>query len=162
MSRAPLLRSSPALGSSSYGAVRIPQDDSENDETDPVLCQTGTAAKLPDSSQSVSLESCAEGPSNNGRRMSKSKRSYSSARRRRSSGMYTQGHHRRPSSVTSDVGMGPDSKYSFATGLAIPGDPVVQETPISSPYLSSDDGEILDIDAEDAGSVEEDPPDNSP
>lgn len=73
-----------------------------------------------------------------------------------------QGHYRRPSSVTSDVGMGADSKYSFATGLAIPSDPVVQETTFSSPYLSSDDGEGLDIDSEDAKSVEEDPPDNSP
>lgn len=57
--------------------------------------------------------------------------------------------------------MGADSKYSFATGLAVPGNPVVQETPTSSPYPSSDD-EILDIDDEDAKSMEEDSLDNSP
>lgn len=75
--------------------------------------------------------------------------------------MYTQGHSRRPSSATSDVGMGADSKYSFATGLAVPGNPVVQDTPVSSPYLSIDDEEVLDTGDEDAKSVE-DPPDNSP
>lgn len=58
--------------------------------------------------------------------------------------------------------MGADSKYSFATGLAVPGNPVVQETPASSPYLTSDEEEVLDIDYEDAKSAEEDPPDNSP
>lgn len=58
--------------------------------------------------------------------------------------------------------MGADSKYSFATGIAVPGNPVIQDTPVSSPYLSSDDEEVLDMDDDDAKSVEEDPPDNSP
>lgn len=160
MSRAPLLRSSPALGSSSYGAVRIPQEGSEEDETDPVLGLPKNPAKVPNRSQRASLESCAEGPSSDGRRSSKPKRSHPA--RRRSSVMYTQGHNRRPSSATSDVGMGADSKYSFATGLAVPGNPVTQDTPVSSPYLSSDDEEVLDVDNEDAKSVDEDPPDNSP
>jgi hypothetical protein len=34
MSRAPLLRTPPALGSSSYGAVRIPQDESDDNGDD--------------------------------------------------------------------------------------------------------------------------------
>lgn len=160
MSRAPLLRSSPALGSSTYGAVRIPQEDSE-DETDLASRQPNNTGKVPNGSQRARLESCVEGPSNDGRRRSRTKRSHSSARRR-SSGMYTEGHNRRPSSATSDVGMGADSKYSFATGLAVPGNPVIQETPVSSPYLTSDDEEVLDIDDEGAKSAEEDPPDNSP
>jgi hypothetical protein len=59
--------------------------------------------------------------------------------------------------------MGADSKYSFATGLAVPGNPVMQETPVSSPYMSSDDDEdVLDTEDEDTKPVEEDPPDNSP
>lgn len=58
--------------------------------------------------------------------------------------------------------MGADSKYSFATGLAVPGNPVVQETPASSPYITSDEEDTLDLDGEDTKSTEEDPPDNSP
>lgn len=58
--------------------------------------------------------------------------------------------------------MGPDSKYSFATGLAVPGNPVMQETPASSPYMTSDDENALDIDDDDSKSSSEDPPDNSP
>jgi hypothetical protein len=60
------------------------------------------------------------------------------------------------------VGLGPDSKYSFATGLAVPGNPVMQETPASSPYMTSDDENVLDIDDDDSKSSGEDPPDNSP
>jgi hypothetical protein len=58
--------------------------------------------------------------------------------------------------------MGPDSKFSFATGLAVPGNPVMQETPVSSPYMTSDDEDVLDIDDDDPKSFDEDPPDNSP
>lgn len=60
--------------------------------------------------------------------------------------------------------MGADSKYSFATGLAVPGNPVMQETPVSSPYITSDEDEedVLDIEDEDTKPAEEDPPDNSP
>jgi hypothetical protein len=58
--------------------------------------------------------------------------------------------------------MGADSKYSFATGLAVPGHPVMQETPVSSPYTTSDDEEVLDIDDDGSKSSDEDPPDNSP
>lgn len=58
--------------------------------------------------------------------------------------------------------MGADSKCSFATGLAVPGNPVIQDTPVSSPYLSSGEEEVVDMDDEDAKSVDEDPPDNSP
>jgi OPT family small oligopeptide transporter len=59
--------------------------------------------------------------------------------------------------------MGADSKYSFATGLAVPGNPVLQETPVSSPYITSDDEEdVLDIEDEDTKPADDDPPDNSP
>lgn len=65
--------------------------------------------------------------------------------------------------ATSDVGMGADSKYSFATGLAVPGNPVMQETPASSPYMTTDDEDVLDIDDDDdTKPFDEDPPDNSP
>lgn len=76
--------------------------------------------------------------------------------------MYAERHQRRASSATSDVGMGADSKYSFATGLAVPGNPVLQETPVSSPYMTSDDNDVLDIDDDDPKALDEDPPDNSP
>jgi hypothetical protein len=59
--------------------------------------------------------------------------------------------------------MGADSKFSFATGLAVPGNPVMQETPASSPYMISDEEDVLDIDDDDGSkSSDEDPPDNSP
>jgi len=59
--------------------------------------------------------------------------------------------------------MGADSKYSFATGLAVPGNPVMQETPASSPYMTADDEDVLDIDDDDdTKPFDEDPPDNSP
>lgn len=59
--------------------------------------------------------------------------------------------------------MGADSKYSFATGLAVPGNPVMQETPASSPYMTTDDEDVLDIDDDDdTKPFDEDPPDNSP
>ncbi|KAJ5624731.1 hypothetical protein N7510_001040 [Penicillium lagena] len=130
MSRAPLLRSSPALGASSYGAVRFPYD-----PDDPGPSATRIPAK---------------------------KRSRSS-RRRRNSGWHAQAHHRRPSSATSDVGLGADSKCSFATGLAMPGNSAFQKTPSTSPDMTSDDDEdVLDIDDEDDKSTDDDPPDNSP
>ncbi|KAJ5886306.1 uncharacterized protein N7473_008980 [Penicillium subrubescens] len=157
MSRTPLLRTSPALGSSSYGAVRIPQDESDdNDEdADPATRQDKPASeRSPGRSQRASFDSCAEGPSNDGLQQRR--------RRRRSSALYTNAHRRRPSSAISDVGMGADSKYSFATGLAVPGNPVTQETPASSPYMTTDDEDVLDIDDEDAKPFDEDPPDNSP
>ncbi|KAJ5198426.1 uncharacterized protein N7498_007543 [Penicillium cinerascens] len=162
MSRAPLIRSSPALGSSSYGAVRIPQEDSD-DDANLASRQQKAARKASNGTQRISYESCPGGPSNDGRRSSRPKRSHSSSRRK-SRELYTEGHNRRPSSATSDVGMGADSKYSFATGLAVPGNPVMQETPVSSPFLTSDDDEedVLDIEDEDIKPAEEDPPDNSP
>lgn len=156
MSRAPLIRSSPALGASSYGAVRIPQEDSDPDE-DVDLARRKSARGVP-RSQRVRRESCAEGPSSS---QPKPKRSHSSGRRK-SSGWYSEGHNRRPSSATSDVGMGADSKYSFATGLAVPDNPVTQETPASSLRMSSDEESALDIEDEDSKSFEDDPPDNSP
>jgi hypothetical protein len=58
--------------------------------------------------------------------------------------------------------MGADSKFSFATGLAVPSNPVMQETPASSPYMTSDEEDVLDIDDDHSKSSDEDPPDNSP
>lgn len=58
--------------------------------------------------------------------------------------------------------MGADSKFSFATGLAVPGNSVMQDTPVSSPYMTSDEEDVLDVEDEDSKSPEEDPPDNSP
>jgi hypothetical protein len=58
--------------------------------------------------------------------------------------------------------MGADSKFSFATGLAVPGNPVMQETPASSPFMTSDEEDVLDIDDDYSKSSDEDPPDNSP
>lgn len=162
MSRAPLIRSSPALGASSYGAVRIPQEDSEDDVN--LAPRRKNARQGPQSSQRSqrrSLETCPEGPSTDGRRQPYHKRSHS-AGRRRSGGWYSEGHNRRPSSATSDVGMGADSKFSFATGLAVPGNPVMQETSAPSPGMTSEDENVVDIEDDDTKSLDEDPPDNSP
>ncbi|KAJ5975183.1 Oligopeptide transporter OPT superfamily [Penicillium waksmanii] len=159
MSRAPLIRTSPALGSTSYGAVRIPQEDSDDPGTSP---QSERQRRNWTQDSRTSSDSCTGGPSNetlNEGRRSKARRSHSSGRRK-SSGWYRR--NRRPSEATSDVGMGADSKYSFATGLAVPGNPVVQETPASSPYITSDEEDTLDLDGDDTKSTEEDPPDNSP
>ena len=169
MSRAPLLSPSPALGSSSYGAVRILQDESDDngdDESEVASRKDKTAHEWPPARlQRASFDSCVEGPSSDGlqqrRRLSKSMQSNSPGRRR-SSVLYTDGHRRRPSLATSDVGMGADSKYSFATGLAVPGNPVMQETPASSPYMTTDDEDALDIDDGGTKPFDEDPPDNSP
>ncbi|KAJ5118511.1 Oligopeptide transporter OPT superfamily [Penicillium atrosanguineum] len=158
MSRAPLIRSSPALGSSSYGAVRFPQD---SDDDANLALQPKNTRQVSNGTTRTSYESCQGGPSSGGR-SSRPKRSHSS-NRRKSSELYTEGHNRRPSSATSDIGMGADSKYSFATGLAVPGNPVIQETPITSPYLTSDDEEdVLDIEDEVTKPADDDPPDNSP
>lgn len=159
MSRAPLIRSSPALGSSSYGAVRIPQD--SDDDANFTSPQPKNARQVSNGTSCISYESSPGGPSSGGR-SSRPKRSHSS-NRRKSSELYTEGHNRRPSSATSDIGMGADSKCSFATGLAVPGNPVLQETPVSSPYMTSDDEEdVLDIEDEDTKPADDDPPDNSP
>ncbi|KAJ5514893.1 hypothetical protein N7463_004445 [Penicillium fimorum] len=150
MSRAPLLPSTPALGASSYGALRSPNDSEED-------VSVSRHQKVRRSLQRASFENGIGSSSNV---PSTPRRSHSSVRRRNS--VYADIANRRPSSATSDVGMGPDSKYSFATGLAVPGNPVMQETPASSPYVTSDDESVLDIDDDDSKSSGEDPPDNSP
>ncbi|KAJ5468700.1 Oligopeptide transporter OPT superfamily [Penicillium sp. IBT 31633x] len=150
MSRAPLLPSQPELGASSYGALRSPEDSEE----DISVHNVGGA------SQRTSFGDDIGGPSTAGPKSAR-RRSHSFARRRNS--LYSERRNRRPSSATSDVGMGADSKYSFATGLAVPGNPVMQETPASSPYMTSDDENVLDIDDDDDSKFsDEDPPDNSP
>ncbi|KAI2786790.1 hypothetical protein POX_g09184 [Penicillium oxalicum] len=178
MSRTPLLRTSPALGSSSYGAVRIPQD--EENEHDHDRREIHVSLSEDESSDEVSprqlsrtranCEDGVGGPSGEAqrryRRSSQStKPSQSSSqrrRRRRSSVLHRDGHSRRPSSATSDVGLGPDSKFSFATGLAVPGSPVLQDTLSSSPCMTTDEEDVLDTEDEDTKPFDEDPPDNSP
>lgn len=149
MSRAPL-RSSPVLGAPSYGSLQS-SNDSEEDFPVP------RSQKVRGGLQRASFENGIGSSSNV--QGSTPRRSHSSVRRRNS--LYAE-RKRRPSSAASDVGMGPDSKYSFATGLAVPGNPVMQETPASSPYMTSDDENALDIDDDDSKSSSEDPPDNSP
>ncbi|KAJ5550726.1 hypothetical protein N7461_005424 [Penicillium sp. DV-2018c] len=148
MSRAPLLPSPPALGPP-YGALQSPDEDSDGES--PVYHDI--VEGLPCRSSEYGT-----GSSSNGSRPRR--RSHSTVRRRNS--IYAERHSRRPSSAASDVGMGADSKYSFATGLAVPDHPAMQETPVSSPYMSSDEEEVLDIDDDDSKSSDEDPPDNSP
>lgn len=150
MSRAPLLPSSPILGASSYGSLG-----SSNDSEDGISIPRGQTVR--EDLQRASFENDIGGSSNVP--VSTPRRSHSAVRRRNS--LYAE-RNRRPSSAVSDVGMGPDSKYSFATGLAVPGNPVMQETPASSPYMTSDDESVLDIDDDDSKSSSEDPPDNSP
>ena len=150
MSGAPLLRSSPVLGAPSYGALRDP-DGSEEDT--PVSRAPKVRGGLHRASFGDGIGSSSNVPGSTPRR------SHSFVRQRNS--LYAE-RNRRPSSAASDVGMGPDSKYSFATGLAVPGNPVMQETPASSPYMTSDDENVLDIDDDDSKSSDEDPPDNSP
>lgn len=150
MSRAPLLRSSPVLGAPSYGALRSP-DDSEDDIS--VSRGQNVRGGLQRANFDIGIGSSSNVPGSTPRR------SHSSVRRRNS--LYAE-RNRRPSSAASDVGLGPDSKYSFATGLAVPGNPVIQETPASSPYMTSDDENALDTDDEGSKSSREDPPDNSP
>ncbi|KXG45401.1 Uncharacterized domain UPF0507 [Penicillium griseofulvum] len=151
MSRAPLLPSTPALGASTYGALRSP-DDSEDDISVSHSRNVRGGSQRMGFENGIGSSSNASGPT--------PRRSHSSVRRRNS--LYAERANRRPSSATSDVGFGPDSKYSFATGLAVPGNPVMQETPASSPYMTSDDENVLDIDDDDSKSSGEDPPDNSP
>ncbi|CAG8244368.1 unnamed protein product [Penicillium olsonii] len=146
MSQAPLLRPSPT--GSPYGAL-----DSDSDDVSDTAHSHMREVRL----QRASFEN---GGSSSITRNHGPRRSLSFSRRRSST--YAERHTRRPSSATSDVGMGADSKYSFATGLAVPGNPVMQETPMSSPYMTSEDDDILDIDDEDPKSLDEDPPDNSP
>ena len=161
MSRARLIRSSPALGSSSYGAVGISEQRSDCDDTGLAFHRGKCKGPVNNGSRRLDLDSCVGGSSSLGPRQSKTRRSHS-AGRRRSSGIYSDGHRRRPSSATSDVGLGADSKFSFATGLAVPDNPVAQETPVSSPYTSSDEEDGLDMDDEGVKFSEENPPDNSP
>lgn len=150
MSRAPLLPSSPIPGASSYGSLGS-SDDSEEDIS--VLRGQSVRGGLQNASFEDGIGSSSNIPGSTPRR------SHSSVRRRNS--LYVE-RSRRHSSAASDVGMGPDSKYSFATGLAVPGNPVMQETPASSPYMTSDDENVLDIDDDDSKSSADDPPDNSP
>lgn len=145
MSRAPLLlRTSPAFGSSSYGAVPPQQDDDDNMEDDTrregqeagSTVYTGIRSRRPDGA--------AGGPG--------------VARSRRGSGKRV----RRSSSTASDIGMGPESKSSIATGTVMPGRAFLDDVTASS---SGDDGDgdgVVDVEEEDDKTTDENPPDNSP
>lgn len=145
MSRAPLLllRSSPALGASSYGAVPPQQDDDDDNVEDDTREEgqengrtfyAGIRNRIP--------ESAAGGPP--------------VARSRRGSWKRV----RRSSSTASDIGMGPESKSSIATGTVMPGRAFLDGVTASS---SGDEGDgVVDVEEEDDKLEDENPPDNSP
>jgi hypothetical protein len=150
MSRAPLLtRSSPALGTSSYSAV-------------PVADETHNSAYRSDSDDDADdvrrrdnkpIQSKAAGLRPGPRRASNAS---SGTRRRRLSSSWSK--LRRSASNTSDIGMGLDSKTSFAgVGLAPPERRDMSSISGSeaeySPGTSDDEGEADDV---------ESPADNSP
>lgn len=149
MSRNPLLiRSSPALGTASYGAVPITHErrasmygsDSDSDVDD-----VGRGGKRRYSKASVSKQSLRDATDAN-----------SSTRRRRLSSSWNK--LRRSSSNASDIGMGLDSKASFASGgVAHSGSKDVFSTSGSEDGFShgSSGGDAGDGDAESL-------PDNSP
>lgn len=58
--------------------------------------------------------------------------------------------------------MGPDSKYSFATGLAVPDNAALLDSPSSSPYTTGDEEDGFYSGDDYPKASGDDPPDNSP
>lgn len=143
MSGAPLLlRSSPAFGSSSYGAVPRQQDDGDNTEDD----TRGEGLENGRTSYAGIRNRIPEGTT----------AGVPVARSRRGSGKRV----RRASSAASDIGMGPESKSSIATGTVMPGRSILDGVEASS---SGGEGDgVVDVDEEEDKITEENPPDNSP
>lgn len=145
MSRNPLLiRSSPALGTGSYGAVPVMNSRSE-DETSS------------DDENNSKLRRGASGKSRGKRRQSTHGTSdshghFSDARHRHRS---TEWLRKRSSSITSEVGMGSDAKASFAVN------PAIEEHKAESSNASTRTGSGSDAEHEYIPTAE-DPPDNSP
>jgi hypothetical protein len=141
MSKAPLLlRSSPAQGTGSYGAVPVQEHDSDVEE-DPVA-DVGRRNKRKDTN--MSRASTQSGRTGRARKGSASASKSFGRRLRRSS------------SNASDIGMGPDSKSSFATGSAHPERQFLDGVASES---ASEDTSTVDSDQTEQ---DEDPPDNSP
>ncbi|KAK5190926.1 hypothetical protein LTR99_000130 [Exophiala xenobiotica] len=147
MSRNPLLliRSSPALGTGSYGAVPLietrsrsssPSEDEENRHIH----------RRSSKSRGKRVQSEHDVQDNHGR--------FADARRRYRSTEWPRPR-RRQSSSASDVGMGLDAKTSFAVNGAIDED----KGESSNPNSPEDAGSDVD---EDYVAEEDDPPDNSP
>lgn len=133
-----LLRSSPALGTSSYGSVPVRQSDTESDQSgeDDVRRRT----KRKQSHNSLASVGRYDGRAGSSRIRHSTSRS--------SKGL------QRTSSNTSDIGMGPESKASFATGSGF------GATGPSSPSDSGEEG--FDVDEDTVTDDDADPPDNSP
>ena len=145
MSRAPLLiRSSPALGTGSYGAVPIPASQHSDASTEEDEDGSGTRRRMAKHGKTVQSE--------HGSRDNTDRRSHSSLRRRN----YAFNNKlRRSSTNLSDggMGMGIDSKTSFATNM--PGK--IESTDTSGSSCGDSDDEDDDM-----GYDDENPPDNSP
>jgi hypothetical protein len=146
MSRNPLLliRSSPALGTGSYGAVpllsaRSGSDSSSDDE------ENAGGSRRSKKSQGKRVMSVQDLPDNHGH--------FANARRRFRS---TEWPHRRPSSSASEVGMGLDAKTSFAVN------PAIDENKADSSGASTKTGSGSDPEEEEYIPTADDPPDNSP
>ena len=144
MSRTPLLlRSSPAQGTGSYGAVPVfDVEQHHRARAGTSLTGKGKAAARRSSGIQGSLEG-------------------DDLTLQRSSTASSRGSRRRRSSEVSDVAVGIDSKSSFATGSGLPGSGVL--TPLKSEEHSEEDV-LGDEDEDELASDldEENPPDNSP
>jgi hypothetical protein len=146
MSKAPLLlRSSLAQGTGSYGALPVQEHDSDIEDTNDDVRRRDKRKASTD----LSRTSTHSGIS----RTARARRGSASASR--SFGRRI----RRTSSNASDIGMGPDSKLSFATGSAHP-ERVFLAGVIGSPSGSTSEEEVIDSDG--STGPEEDPADNSP
>jgi hypothetical protein len=145
MSRNPLLiRSSPALGTGSYGAVPVmnsrSEDETSSDEENNAKPRRGASGK----SRGKRRQS-AHGTSDNHGHFSDPRRHHRS----------TEWLRKRSSSITSEVGMGSDAKASFAVN------PAIAEHKAESSNASTRTGSGSDAEHEYIPTAE-DPPDNSP
>lgn len=145
MSRNPLLliRSSPALGTGSYGAVPLlsTQSGSESSSEDEGDAQGSRRTRKSRGKRVQSVHDVRD-----------SHRHFSDARQRFRSAEWP---HRRPSSSASDIGMGLDAKTSFGVN------PAIEEHKAESSSSSTRTDTASELEAEYVPTTE-DPPDNSP
>lgn len=148
MSRSPLLliRSSPALGTGSYGAVPLLESRSRSNSISEDE-ENGHLRPRSSKSRGKRVQSEHEPQSNHAH--------FADARRRFRSTEWPRTR-RRHSSSASDIGMGLDSKTSFAVNGLI-GEGKGESSPDSTPENAT-----TDEDEEDEAAAEDDPPDNSP
>ncbi|KKY27075.1 putative sexual differentiation process protein isp4 [Phaeomoniella chlamydospora] len=143
MSRNPLLmRSSPALGTGSYGAVPV---------------QSSSPNLYSSSDEDEEANGSSRDRGGMGRASSATLRQAKSAATLRKTMSATQGTRRRASSSASDIVMGPQGKSSFAGGGSIPGRHVMDGIGESS-NATTDESEEEDYGKDNVA----DPPDNSP